>query len=197
MSPIEIVAALLGIANIALLVRRSVWNFPFGLVMVALYGVVFFRARLYSDAILQGYFFVVQLYGWWNWVHGLNDDGLAHVEMLTTRARGVWLAVTIAISLAIGWFFATYTNAAAPWIDASIAAMSVVAQYLLSVRKIENWYLWIAADLVAVPLYLWKGLYPTSALYLVFLAFSVAGYFEWRREVHAQNAMDAIEETLA
>jgi nicotinamide mononucleotide transporter len=197
MSPIEIVAALLGIANIALLVRRSVWNYPFGLLMVAIYAVVFYRARLYPDACLQVFFFVVQLYGWWNWVHGRNDDGLVRVEILSPRERAMWVTVTVAFALAIGWFFSTYTNASAPWMDGSIAAMSVVGQYLLSVRRIENWYLWIAADTVAVPLYLWKGLYATSALYLIFWGFSLAGYFEWRREVHAQNAMDAIEETLA
>jgi nicotinamide mononucleotide transporter len=191
MSPIEIVAALLGIANIALLVRRSVWNYPFGLAMVAIYAVVFYRARLYPDACLQVFFFVVQLYGWWNWVHGRNDDGLVRVETLGPRERSLWSGVTLAFALAIGWFFSTYTNASAPWMDGSIAAMSVVAQYLLSVRRIENWYLWIAADTVAVPLYLWKGLYPTSALYLIFWGFSVAGFLEWRRELRAHEGLPA------
>lgn len=197
MSPVEIVAALLGIANIWLLVRRSVWNYPFGLATVAIYAFVFFRARFYSDAILQVYFFVVQLYGWWNWLHGRNDDGLVRVATLSGRERGLWAAVTVASWLAIGWFFSTYTNAAAPWMDGSIAAMSVVAQYLLSVRRIENWYLWIAADCVAVPLYLWKGLYPTSALYLIFLGFSVAGYLEWRREWRTHDELAAPAETPA
>ena len=191
MSPIEIVAALLGIANIWLLVRRSVWNYPFGLAMVAIYAVVFYRARLYPDTCLQIFFFVVQLYGWWNWVHGRNDDGLVRVETLNARERTFWSGVTLGFALAIGWFFSTYTNASAPWMDGSIAAMSVVAQYLLSVRRIENWYLWIAADTVAVPLYLWKGLYPTSALYLIFWGFSLAGYLEWRHELRTHEALAA------
>ena len=196
MSTTEIVAALLGVANIALLVRRSIWNYPFGLVMVVLYGFVFFRARLYSDTILQAYFFVVQLYGLWNWLHGRNDDGLVRVETMSPRERALWSAATLAAALAIGWFFSTYTNAAAPWLDATIAAMSVTAQVLLSLRRIENWILWIAADIIAVGLYFWKGLYPTTALYAVFLAFSVAGLLAWQREQRAHGAVNALE-TLA
>lgn len=196
MSPTEIIAALLGVANIALLVRRSIWNYPFGLVMVVLYGFVFYRARFYSDTILQVYFFVVQLYGWWNWAHGRNEDGLARVETLRGQARILWSAAAIAAWLVIGWTFATYTNAAAPWMDASIAAMSVTAQILLSIRKIENWILWIAADIVAVGLYFWKGLYPTTALYAIFLAFSIAGLLEWRRE-WLKHTAPSLEEQVA
>jgi nicotinamide mononucleotide transporter len=188
MSPIEIVAAMLGLANIVLLVRRSIWNYPFGLAMVTLYFYVFFTQRLYSDAILQIYFFAVQVYGWWYWLRGRNEDGRVRPETMSPRERAVWSAVTVAAWFVTGWFFSTYTNAVAPWIDASIAAMSVVAQYLLSIRKIENWALWITADVVAVGLYYWKGLYPTTALYAVFLAMSVVGLIEWLREFRAETA---------
>src|ERR1051326_9380002 len=99
----ENTAAALGVLNVALLVRRTIWNFPFGIASVAIYGYVFYDARLYSDAILQIYFFLIQFYGWWNWYHGRSDDGLAAVGTMTARQRVSWAAVTLAVAIAVGW----------------------------------------------------------------------------------------------
>jgi nicotinamide mononucleotide transporter len=187
MSGIELIAAGLGVVNVWLVVKRSVWNYPFGLVMVTLYGFVFYGARLYSDSILQGYFFAVQVFGWWYWLRGRGRDGLVVPEIMGTGLRLGAIAVTLAGAAAGGWFFATYTNAAAPWLDAFIASASVVAQCLMSVRKIENWAWWIAVDCVAVGVYFWKGLYPTSALYVIFLVLSVAGLIGWQRQLAAAS----------
>ena len=185
MSRIEIVAAILGVVNIILLVRRSIWNYPFGIVMVSLYGVVFFQARLYSDALLQVFFFVVQIYGWWVWYHARDSAGLVKVELMSVRWRAIWLAVIGIATVAEGWYLANYTSDAAPWLDANTTAMSVVAQYLLSIRKIENWILWIVTDVVQIGLYYWKGLYPTTGLYILFLILSCVGLYEWLREWRA------------
>lgn len=185
MSWTEIIAAILGVANIVLLVRRSIWNYPFGIAMVTLYGFVFFEARLYSDAALQIFFFVVQIYGWWNWYHARDSAGLARVELMSARSRWSWSAVIVIATLAEGWYLANYTSDAAPWMDANTTAMSVVAQYLLSIRKIENWILWLATDVVQIGLYYWKGLYPTTGLYVLFLILSAVGLYEWLREHRA------------
>lgn len=194
MSTPEIIAAILGVVNIVLLVRRSIWNYPFGIVMVALYGFVFLQARLYSDAILQIYFFVVQIYGWWNWYQGRNEDGLVRIETMSAQERALFAAATLAVAVALGWAFATYSNAAAPWMDASLAATSVTAQYLLSIRKIENWILWIAVDVVYIGLYWWKHLYPTSGLYAIFLVLSIAGLVEWLRALRRTRDGFALQE---
>lgn len=185
MSPVEIVASLLGVVNIVLIVRRSIWNYPFGLVMVVLYFWVFQEAKFYSDAALQVFFFVVQIYGWWNWYHAREGDGLIRVEVMTARARIIWSAVIVAASSGEGWYLAHYTQDSAPWLDAGTTVLSVVAQYLMSVRKIENWILWIVADVVQVGLYYWKGLYPTTALYSLFLVICFFGLYEWQRQMYA------------
>lgn len=187
MSFLELFAAGLGLVNVWLVVRRNVWNYPFGLVMVALYAVVFYRAHLYSDTILQGYYFVVQLYGWWVWVNGRDASGHVRPELMSGRARLSAAVVTLSCAAAMGWYFATFTNAAAPWLDAFIAAASVVGQYLQSVRKIECWLWWIIVDEVAIGLYFWKGLYPTSLLYGIFLIMSVVGLMSWRRQFRYQG----------
>jgi len=178
-SPIEILAVALGLANITLIVLRSIWNYPFGIVMVLLYAGIFYEARLYSDALLQIFFLVVQIYGWWAWSRARADAGEVKVELLGWAARGAWLAAILAATAGWGWLMHSYTDAAFPWWDASIAMTSVAGQILMSKRYLENWWCWIAADLLAVPLYAVKGLTLTSLLYVVFLALATWGAIGW------------------
>lgn len=191
MSELEWVAAGLGVINVFLVVRRSVWNYPFGLAMVALYFFVFFEARLYSDALLQIFFFIVQVYGWVNWVRARTAAGEVPVGRLTPRERIFWVAGTALASLVWGLGMARYTDAAAPVIDAFIAGTSISAQILMARRRIENWAAWILVDLVAVGLYFSRGLHPTSALYFLFLLLSIAGLIGWRRALPGAQAGQA------
>jgi len=183
----EWVAAALGLINVGLLVLRSVWNYPFGLAMVALYFFVFLEQRLYSDMLLQIFFFVVQLYGWWKWVRARQEAGEVRVGLMRSSERVTWLLVTALVSVLLGFAMARWTNAASPYVDASIAGMSITAQLLLAWRKLENWLLWILTDIVAIGLYLSKGLHPTAGLYCLLLALSIAGFIDWRRQLIAQG----------
>jgi len=200
-SPWELVAAGLGFLNVGLLVRRSVWNYPFGLAMVTVYFFVFRDVHLYSDMLLQIFFFVVQLYGWWSWVRAKQAAGEVQVDLLGNRDRALLIAATAAVSLVLGWVMANldwimanlgwvvtdYTPAASPYVDASIAGMSITAQLLLAWRKLENWVLWIVTDIVAIGLYVSKGLTPTAVLYAIFLILSLIGLIDWRRKLAAQG----------
>lgn len=181
MSAIEAVAALLGLVNVWLVVRRSVWNYPFGLIMVTLYARIFFDAKLYSDALLQIFFFAVQLYGWWNWSRSRAESGEVRVLRLGPRQRLAWGASCAAAVLAWGAAMHSWTDASYPWWDAGVAIPSVAAQILLSRRFIENWWLWILVDLLAIGLYAAKDLWLTAGLYAVFLGLATWGLLAWRR----------------
>ena len=176
---IEYAAAALGLANIALLVRRSVWNFPAGMAMVALYVVVFAQQRLYAEAGLQVFFFLAQAWGWALWARADERASGVPVRRLDNPSRAAWLAITAALSIGLGWVLHRFTNAAMPYADSAIAGASVAAQILLGLRRIENWVLWIAIDIAAIALYLNRGLYPTAALYGAFLVMSVYGLKGW------------------
>ena len=178
---VEYAAALLGVANVALIVRRSIWNYPFALAMVTLYFFVFWDAKFYSDALLQIFFFVLNIYGIANWLASRRKAGEIVVTTLNGRERALWLLGTLAASLAWGWVMIRFTDAAAPFWDALIAGMSVSAQLLLARRKLENWLLWIAVDLVAIPLFWSRGLGPTALLYTLFLGLAFAGLVSWWR----------------
>jgi nicotinamide mononucleotide transporter len=185
MGGIEIVAAVLGVINVLLVVRRSTWNYPFGIVMVALYFFVFWDSKLYSDALLQIFFLVIQLYGWWAWVHARHVDHGVAVRWMPANQRLRWLAGT-AVAVALwGSGMARFTDAAAPFVDATTAGLSITAQCLQSLRRVESWALWIAVDVIAIGLFAWRELYVTSALYALFLVLAVIGLLEWRRKSEA------------
>jgi len=188
---IEYAAALLGLINIALLIFRSVWNFPFGMAMVALYVFVFFEKKLYGETGLQVFFLAAQGWGWWLWVKAAGADDQVPVRWLDNASRAVWLIVTAALSINLGWVMHRFTDAAMPYADSAITGASVAAQILLAFRRIENWVLWIAIDVASIALYLNRGLYPTAGLYGGFLVMSLFGLKEWieaeRRGAPAQT----------
>lgn len=181
MSPLELIGTVFGFINIYLLVRRSVWNFPAALAMVSCVGFVLFEARLYAEAGLQVFFFIVNLWGWWLWSRVKDADDQVPVAWMNWPARLVWLGVTAIASVALGLALDHWTDAALPMVDSAVAGMSVTAQLLLSFRRIENWFLWIVIDLVSIGLYVMRDLPLLAVLYVAFLAMSVLGQSEWAR----------------
>jgi len=181
MSGIEAAAFILGVLNVLLLVRRSIWNYPFGIAMVSLYAVVFFEAKLYSDALLQIFFLVVQIYGWMHWVRARAAEGEIRVETLSNPARLAILAAAAAATIGWGSLMQAYTDASYPFWDASVAMLSVTAQILLARRYLENWALWVVVDLLSIGLYAAKGLWLTLILYVIFLGLASWGLWQWNK----------------
>lgn len=191
MNPLEIIAVALGIANVGLLVRRSIWNYPFGMAMVVLYFIIFREARLYGEAGLQVFFFVVQGWGWYLWARAGGLAQMVSVSWMDWRARGLALALVAGSSLGIGWAMARFTDAVLPYADATIAGASVVAQVLLALRRVENWALWIAIDVLSIGVYLNRELYLTAGLYVVFLGLAIAGLIQWAKAARSGEVIAA------
>ena len=185
MSNLELVAVALGLANLTLLIRRSVWNYPFGIAMVSLYAVIFFDAKLYSETALQGFFFAIQIYGWMRWRELQNQTGEIAVQWSSIKLAVIWLAITLVCALGLGAAMERLTDAAAPYPDAFITAASVSAQILLVMRRVESWIYWVVIDAVAIWLFNTRGLEATSALYAVFFVMACIGLRQW---VHSARA---------
>ncbi len=180
-NPVEFAAVAFGVANISLLVRRSVWNFSFGIAMALLYAAIFFNAKLYGNSALQAFFISMQIYGWWYWLRWRDSEGRVIVERLGARAAAIYGAAAVAGVAAVGTAMSHYTDASYPYWDVSIAVLSVIAQILLARRRLENWLVWILVDILAIGLFWTQGLRPTAALYAIFLALAAAGFFTWSR----------------
>ncbi len=181
MSPLEVAGTVLGFVNIVLLIRRSVWNFPAAMAMVTCIGIVLFEAKLYAEAGLQVFFFVVNAWGWWLWSRAKGSDDTISVRWLRWPARVVWGLATAIVSVALGLSLGRWTDAALPMADSAVAGASVAAQFLLSFRRIENWIVWIVIDVASIALYLVRDLQLLAVLYGAFLILSVVGLREWAR----------------
>ncbi|KAB7648443.1 nicotinamide riboside transporter PnuC [Polymorphobacter fuscus] len=181
MSPLEATAAALGLVNLVLIARRTIWNYPFGIAMVCLYFVVFWQARLYSAAGLQLFFLASQLYGWWYWRKVTDGSSPVPVRRLATSGRLVALGAGMVITVGLGLVMTRLTDAAAPWWDAGNAGFSMVAQILTDRRHVESWPLWIGINILSVWLYASQGLLATAGLYAVFLCIAAWGWDSWRR----------------
>ncbi len=189
MTQIEWIAAGFGVANILLLVQRSIWNYPAALVMVSLYAWIFWGQKLYSDMVLQAVFFTLNIYGWVHWRAMMQADNLP-VRALPRRAA-LWVVIATILGWAL-WSSAMdqMTDAAAPYWDGAVAALSVTGQILLARRYMANWAYWIAVDLLAIPLFYSRGLHITAALYALFLVLAIAGLIQWRRAYATRMTQD-------
>ena len=184
-SPLDQVNLVLGIAGVWLMIRRSLWAFPLGLVAVTVQGVLFFQSRYYADATLQIFFFGALAYGWWHWVRDKGAAPELPVTRLARRGLGLTLGCAAAGTILWALLLRKYTDAIMPFRDAFIAAFSVAAQVLQARKQIENWPFWVVANLVAIGSYWLGGLYFTAFLYAVYLVLSFVGWREWRRAMQA------------
>jgi nicotinamide mononucleotide transporter len=173
-----------GAVCVWLVTKGNIWNWPVGLANNLFFAVLFWKARLFADFGLQGIYLILGIYGWWEWLRG----GENHTRLAISKtSRSEWIG--IAVFLVLGtWVLREIlqaVNGSAPLWDAVTTALSIAAQYLLCRKRIENWFFWIAADVIYVPLYLSKQLPLTALLYGGFLVLCVIGWRRWRKELGA------------
>jgi nicotinamide mononucleotide transporter len=203
MNGLEIAGTVLGVLGVWLMIRQNIWGWPVGLVQVTVYGWVFYQAKLYSDVILQGFFFVIQAYGW---VHWLGKNGVrgstpatasasagvaAHllpVTRLTPVATAAWIAAGGIVSAGWGTYMQRTTDAALPHWDAFILVFSLIAQWLQARKKLECWAGWIVVNTVAIGVYWAKDLFLTAGLYALFWLMAAWGWREWRQTMGGARA---------
>ncbi|MGJ7581413.1 nicotinamide riboside transporter PnuC [Variovorax sp. RHLX14] len=187
---LELIAAVMALVMVGCNMREIHWGWPLGIASSLLYFFVFAQAKIYGDASLQIFFAVVALWGWFQWLRGRRHDGDAVDGTSTLRIarlspRGI-AATLFGCSVAwplIALFLRRFTDTDVPWWDGFATGLSLVGQFLLGRKFIENWLVWIAVNVVSVGLFVHKGLWLTVALYAVFTVLSVVGYLAWRRRL--------------
>jgi len=179
-NPWELLAAGFGLANIALLARRSVWNYPAGMAMVAILAYVFLQSRLYAVAGLQIFFFAAQAQGLLAWARAPQQDGAVAVRRLPGRGWPLVFGSGIALSVLLALIL-RQTDAASPWADGSVAGWSVVAQLLINARYLESWPIWVGINILSIGLYASQSLWVTALLYVAFLIGAVLGWRAWQQ----------------
>jgi nicotinamide mononucleotide transporter len=181
----EVLGFVTGAWCVWLTVKQNIWNWPIGIANDVFFLVLFLHAYLFADAGLQVIYIVLGVLGWYWWLRGGTGKTELPVSRTGTRTAIV-LAILLAVStagLAVGL---ARVNDAAPFWDALTTVLSLVAQYMLSRKLIENWFVWMAADVIYVALYVYKHLDLTAGLYAIFFAMCVAGFLHWRASLRAQ-----------
>lgn len=167
-----------------LVTRENIWNWPIGLVNNLFFAFLFWRTRLFADMGLQGVYLILGIWGWWQWLRGGENHSRLEVTRSTRKER-----IAIVLFLIFGTWglreLLVALNGAAPFWDSLTTILCLAAQYLLCQKRFENWWLWIAADIIYVPLYFQKDLPLTAVLYAGFIVLCVIGLFRWKKELYA------------
>ncbi len=194
-------AEVLGFATGALCVwlvaRQHILNWPLGIANNLLWILLFASAGLYADSGLQLVYVALALWGWWQWLHGGAHRTALVVSGTTAREWGGLVAAGVLGTTALTWFLETQTPSTVPFLDAVTTVISLMAVYGQAKKKWESWLLWMAADVIYVPLYHHKGLDLTAILYVGFFALCVKGLLEWRRDLAARQAATPVASPAA
>lgn len=179
---LELLGVVTGFVCVWLAAKNSLWNFPITIVSVLIYMVVFYEARLYADMGLQMYFLAMAIYGWYYWINRRDEDQklkpIRRVEKRELLTGGILVLVFTGL---FGSFLHHQTDAFFPYLDSFCTGSSLLGAFFLSRRILENWVVWIFVDIIYLYLYISKGLYLTTLLYLAYVGVAVFGYIEWKK----------------
>ena len=190
---LDIVTTVLGLAYILLEYRASVWMWAVGFAMQALGIVLYYQKGLYADCGMEFYYLAMTVYGWWRWrAHPSPPQGrdvqlpVASVSIRHFPRRLVlpWLLIIAAIWALIYWLLVTFTNSNVPLADSFTTALSIVGIWALAHKYLEQWFIWIAVDVVTSGLYFYKDIPFKASLYALYVIIAIFGYIKWRKIIN-------------
>src|ERR1035437_4558105 len=185
---VEIIGVILSLIYIYLSIEQKVSLWIFGFLSSALYIVVFFQTKFYADMSLQFYYLVISVYGWFSWKKGSQDSGQELPATKTSNRLTIQLCLSSIVIYFIYYLvLAKFTDSTIPKADSLVGMLSVVGTWMLARKLIENWLVWIVADGIATGLFIYKGLYPTSILFLIYCVMAVVGYFQWKKQLNCDG----------
>lgn len=178
--PIELAGLITGIICVWLNSREHIAGWFFAIISCGLYIQIFYEAKIYGDMLLQIFFIIISIYGWYNWKFGNKDKIQLPVSLMPIRYYLILLVLVMIAVVSFGYYLDNFTDSPVPYLDASTNAVSLVAQWMMARKYLENWLVWIGVDVVYVGLFINRELYLTTLLYGVFLVLATWGYFYWR-----------------
>jgi len=179
----EVFGVFFGLLSVIFAKRENILVFPTGIISVLIYMYLTFQAKLYADMGINGYYFVMSIYGWYYWSKKDKDD---HKTPISTNSKKEWIWTIFLLSISFLILFQILihlTDSDVPLIDAITTAIFFVGMQLMAKKKIENWIAWIIGDFISIPLYFYKGLILTSFQFFVFFVIAIAGYISWKKSL--------------
>ena len=185
---IQIFGVVTGIIYVILEVKQNRLLWPLGIITSAAYIYIFFSGKFYADMGLQVYYVLISIYGWYYWSRGGVRADKAELPVIHINRQQLIILFLTFIASWVGIYFLLdrYTDSTVPVGDAFTTALAIVATWMLTRKMIEQWFLWILANVVSIGLYIYKGLYPTVILYAIYAGMAVYGYVEWKRSMKSR-----------
>ncbi len=182
---IEIFGTISGLIYIFLEIKAKLLMWPVGIVTSAFYIIVFFTSKFYADMSLQIYYLIISIYGWIYWYKGnkKSKSKKLKISKTTKKTALTLIIITIFLFFIMSYILSNYTDSPLPYWDSFTTALSIIATWMLAKKLIEQWIIWIIVDLVSMSLYIYKKLYPTSFLFLVFTILAFVGFIEWKKQM--------------
>ena len=184
---LDIVTTVLGLAYILLEYKASVWMWLVGFMMQALGIVLYYQKGLYADCGMEFYYLSMTVYGYWKWVRGSVSKESLPISHFPKRLVLPWLLLIAAVWGIIYWLLITFTNSNVPLADSFTTALSIVGIWALAHKYLEQWFIWIAVDVVTCVLYFYKDIPFKASLYGCYVVIAVFGYFKWKKLMQKQS----------
>lgn len=179
---LDIVTTILGLAYILLEYRASAWMWLVGFLMQSLGIVLYYQKGLYADCCMEFYYLGVTIYGWWRWVKPkANSQKPIAISRFPKKLIIPWLAIIAVVWAIIYWLLVTFTNSNVPLADSFTTALSIIGIWALAHKFLDQWFIWIAVDVVTCVLYFYKDIPFKASLYALYVVIAVFGYFKWRK----------------
>jgi nicotinamide mononucleotide transporter len=185
---IEFIGTILGFYAVVLMIKQNIWCWPVGIANAVLYAIMFYNNQLYSDLLLHICYIILFIYGWYEWLYGGKNKTEIQVKKTPKKEYLPLISFGLFVTIALGFYFSNYSNASLAYFDSFNAAFSLVAQFMLARKYLENWILWLLVDILATGMYLYKGLYITAILFFLYLILAAKGYFEWKKIIKEKSA---------
>ena len=184
---IEIIAVITGMLSIWYSYRINILVYPIGMISLALYVFIFIKNGLYANAVINFLYFVISIFGWWNWLRQrttdngqqTTDKGELKVSYLSKKENAITITILVILIFFINLFT---TNDLSIRLDYYTSAAGLIAMVLTSFKKVENWFFYLVADIVLIPLCIYNGLYLTSIQYVAYTILAIMGYINWNKE---------------
>lgn len=193
---LELLGLIFGLLAVWFLIKQSILTWPSGIIYILISFVIFWKIQLYGDFLLHVFFLVLNIYGWYYWIRAKKSEAEeVPVSTFNPKVNLLLLAGTALGVVVFGWILQSLPKmvegmepAALPYWDATTSILSVTGMWLTTRKKIENWYYWLAVDVLATGIYIYKGIYFYALLYFIYIGLAIWGYLAWRKSMKEQTA---------
>ncbi len=180
---LEISAIIFGLLSVWFAKKDNIWVFPTGIINTAIYVYLFWKWSYLGDMMINFYYVVMSIYGWYHWTRKQDDVVVFPISKMTTAEKKqaiIIFILTILFVVVVYTFFNKFTHWTS-YVDTLVTGIFFVGMWLMAKRKMENWILWIIGDIISIPLYFYKGYSFTSIQYFIFTIIAIFGYLEWKK----------------